>query len=485
LLFAFSFSVCMVLIASYAVGTAHGPAAAEASARREAENLALSLTDQATDTFDSADNVLLTLAQRVRALGSREADRLKLRDDLAEIVATMPRLHRLDVIDAQGHFLVSNISATPDWMPSVADRPYFRYHRSHADRTMRISGPALSRTEHTWVIFATRRFTRSNDVFAGVLIAPIAFDYFEQAYAHVDVGRFGTITLLADDGTVMMRRPPAQIGRSAAHEPLFHDPYRYSMAGWYRVGSGDAVRLVAFRRLGKYPLVVTVALAESEYLHDWYVTAIRAGLTLFVYVAFVLILTVFLTVQLARTSRAEETLARFASVDSLTGLANRREFDIVLDREWRQAVRGSRPIALLMIDVDNFKSYNDAHGHQRGDAVLAAIAGAIAATVRRSTDLPARYGGEEFAVILHDTGGDAALAIAEEVRSAVIDLALAHCGNGPGIASVSIGTASIVPTGLLETSASGLLAAADAALYDAKRAGRNRVCGRVTPYTPN
>jgi diguanylate cyclase (GGDEF)-like protein len=485
LLCVFSFFVCSALIASYAFSTVHARSTAVSTARRTAENLALSLSDQASDTFEAVNEVLVTVTQRIQAVGLGSATRAQLRDDFAELVTTMPRIHRLDVLDAHGRFVVSNISATPNWLPPLADRPYFRYHRRHADPSMHISGPGRSRTERQWVIFATRRLNRPDGSFAGVLIAPIPFDHFAQIYSHVDIGRRGAITLLADDGTIMMREPQASIGRSLGAAALFHDPYRYLAAGSYFSGSDRATELVAFHRLAKYPLVVSVALAESEYLHDWFVDAVKNAITLCVYVVFALLLTVFLNVQLGRTSRAEAELARLALVDGLTGLSNRREFDVVLDREWRRAVRDGRPLALLMIDVDHFKAYNDAYGHQQGDAVLSAIASAIATTVKRATDTAARYGGEEFAVILHDTDSNAATALAESVRRAVADLGITHAGNGPGIATISIGTASVIPARANENSPSCLIGAADAALYLAKRAGRNQVSGTQSPPVRN
>jgi diguanylate cyclase (GGDEF)-like protein len=107
-----------------------------------------------------------------------------------------------------------------------------------------------------------------------------------------------------------------------------------------------------------------------------------------------------LVAALKRRSAAESQLALLASTDGLTGLSNRRRFDDVFAREWLRAQRTKAPIALLMIDADNFKAYNDAHGHQAGDAALASIAACIASSARRASDLCARYGGEEFAVLL-------------------------------------------------------------------------------------
>lgn len=477
--------VCAVLVVSYAIAIAHARTTAVGVARREAENLALSLSDQASDTFEAVNEILLMFSQRVKTLGNGDAARLELRDELAALVATMPRVHRLDVIDARGRFLVSNISGTPEWLPSVKDRPYFRYHRSHTDPSVHISGPAQSKTEKMWVIFATRRIDDADGRFGGVLVAPIPFEYFEQTYTHVDVGRLGSIELLADDGTVMMRQPRSLIATSAAAEPLFHDPYSYGQAGTYiDAAPGDGgTRLVAFRRLGRFPLVVAVALAESEYLHDWYADAIRSGLTVLAFLVFIGCLAVGLDRQIRRSNRAEAELARLALLDSLTGLANRRFFDNMLDRWWRGSARGSLFLSLLMIDVDHFKEYNDRYGHPSGDGVLAAIAQAIDGVVRPA-DVPARYGGEEFAVILPSTGAADAARVAERLRAAIEALGVPHGGNEAGVVTVSIGIACIAPLRSDVVAPARLITAADDALYDAKHLGRNRVVVSIAPPMP-
>jgi diguanylate cyclase (GGDEF)-like protein len=177
--------------------------------------------------------------------------------------------------------------------------------------------------------------------------------------------------------------------------------------------------------------------------------------------------------QIARSKRAEEDLSRLALIDGLTGLANRRRFDELFEREWRRAERERTSLAVLMIDVDSFKSYNDVYGHSRGDAALIAIARAIAANAREPSDVAARYGGEEFVVVLPGTDAHAAVTVAERIRSAVVRLAIPHADARNGVGSVSIGVASIVPSGA--TSPAALIDAADRALYDAKRTGRDRV----------
>jgi diguanylate cyclase (GGDEF)-like protein/PAS domain S-box-containing protein len=172
----------------------------------------------------------------------------------------------------------------------------------------------------------------------------------------------------------------------------------------------------------------------------------------------------------------ENRLETLAIEDSLTGLANRRRFDERLAEEWGRAYRNRSSIALLMIDVDRFKAYNDEYGHPAGDACLRAVARIIAGEVNRTVDLAARYGGEEFAVLLPNTDAAGCARIGERIRQAIHAAGLVHAAGGPtGWVTVSVGGAACRP--ILERSAGlgALVEAADRALYAAKEAGRNRL----------
>jgi diguanylate cyclase (GGDEF)-like protein/PAS domain S-box-containing protein len=172
--------------------------------------------------------------------------------------------------------------------------------------------------------------------------------------------------------------------------------------------------------------------------------------------------------------RAEMTLQNLATKDSLTGLANRRSLDEKLQLEWKCNQRCKSSLAFILADVDHFKNYNDHYGHQKGDDCLRAVAGAIGATVFRPADMTARYGGEEFAVVMPNTDLAGAKAVAERIREAIVNLALAHCASptAPHV-TLSMGVSVTVPDA--GSSVESLIAAADAALYQAKHAGRNRV----------
>ena len=193
-------------------------------------------------------------------------------------------------------------------------------------------------------------------------------------------------------------------------------------------------------------------------------------------------------------------LRELAQIDALTGLPNRRTFNERLMAEWKLAAKLRQPVAVLMIDVDFFKKFNDHYGHVQGDACLRKVSGVLMEGTRtriessapaheaefppsfqrvagraRRADFAARYGGEEFAVLLQGADLDAALHVAERLRQGVEDLLMAHAGADWGFVSISIGVASVLP--MEKANPQNLTEAADAALYEAKRQGRNRVQG--------
>jgi len=173
--------------------------------------------------------------------------------------------------------------------------------------------------------------------------------------------------------------------------------------------------------------------------------------------------------------RSQQQLNNIARVDALTSICNRREFDLRLMNEWRRGARTGNSLALLMIDVDKFKEYNDHHGHLRGDECLVAVAQVLNSCMQRTGDLIARYGGEEFVVLLPDSDLDGALKVAQDCHTAILDAKLPHVTSNISIhVTVSIGVAAMLP--IYERSSTLLIEQADIALYQAKHNGRNRIC---------
>ena len=168
------------------------------------------------------------------------------------------------------------------------------------------------------------------------------------------------------------------------------------------------------------------------------------------------------------------TLKNLSYTDGLTGIPNRRRFNEFIELEYARARRRVSPLSLFMIDIDSFKSYNDLYGHLQGDQCLTEVAKALADTLQRPTDLLARYGGEEFVALMPDTDAAGAAVLAESMRARVEQLAIPHCSSSAAaFVTVSIGVVTHVPD--RNSDESLFLHLADLALYEAKRAGRNRI----------
>ncbi len=171
---------------------------------------------------------------------------------------------------------------------------------------------------------------------------------------------------------------------------------------------------------------------------------------------------------------ANQMLLRLSFNDALTNVANRRSFDEMYNKEWGRIQRHSRPISLIMLDIDFFKIYNDSYGHLQGDECLKQVAKAIKGTFKRPGDFVARYGGEEFVVVLTDTEIDEAIQIAESLKVNIAEQKIGFKESEVSeYVTVSMGVASINPG--QDSSSASLIKAADDVLYQAKRAGRNRI----------
>src|SRR5690606_27704657 len=247
--------------------------------------------------------------------------------------------------------------------------------------------------------------------------------------------------------------------------------------------------------LKTYPLLVAVALSKDDILATWTSHAYQ----LIVITVFLLLMLGAIGWRLIRQIHARDVaehelmlakeqleklnidLENLASVDALTGLANRRKFDATLALEFNRALRNSSSIALVMIDVDRFKQWNDLYGHPYGDVCLQRIGKILLEQTNRASDLPARYGGEEMVLLLPETDLAGAFAVAERIRLAIHALQMTHKASPSGIVTISAGVAACSPADGYQ--AAQLLQTADTALYAAKTGGRDRVCCSESPDT--
>jgi diguanylate cyclase (GGDEF)-like protein len=239
--------------------------------------------------------------------------------------------------------------------------------------------------------------------------------------------------------------------------------------------------LSAYMLFGMMHIQATViaTLLVAAYGFSGWIAGINSGQRLFdvAMSCFALVLGYCFHYSFARTQRLNwfrnMMLTDTVHRDALTNIGNRRMFDVQIERLWNQAVRTRVPIALLLVDLDHFKAFNDHAGHQAGDACLARVAGAIAMSARRPLDLAARYGGEEFVVLLFDVKRDRVEELCRELHANVAALQLPHPASGVGLhVTVSIGAACVEPQ--TDRHHEGLIQLADEALYAAKEGGRDR-----------
>jgi diguanylate cyclase (GGDEF)-like protein len=257
------------------------------------------------------------------------------------------------------------------------------------------------------------------------------------------------------------------IGKNLSHLPNMRRVLSEPSGSFTGVNAVDSIARLFVWRDGNRPLVVLVGKPWRDILQLWNTEVSRIGTVMAGLILFVLGGALFLAREIGRRAQAEDQLEEMATTDALTGLKNRRKFDTEMDEEWRRAARNKTPVALLMIDADHFKTYNDTYGHQAGDQVLVGIAICISDSVRRAGDCTARFGGEEFAVLLPGNSATDALGVAENIRRKV-----EHWSEDPTATTVSVGVASMIPVAGLDWS--HLIESADKALYAAKANGRNQ-----------
>jgi diguanylate cyclase (GGDEF)-like protein len=372
----------------------------------------------------------------------------------------------IQVFDAQGRLTIdaSTLDPAPE---NRSDEEYFRVQRDHPDAGLFISRPMLH--HGAYAIVLSRRITGADGRFLGVVAGSVRFSYFHDLFGRLHLGPEDTITVLRHDGTVIMRTPFDLdiIGQNLGDLPGIRRTLSEPSGSYSGDAAADHVPRLYVWRDGTKPLVVLVGKPWSDILGLWRKEATRIGAIMMALISFVLAVTLFLAREIGRRAQAEDKLEELATTDALTGLRNRRRFDSVIDDEWRRAVRQKTPLALLMLDADHFKTYNDTFGHQAGDEVLVGIAICISDAVRRAGDCAARYGGEEFAILLPGLSSDEALGVAETIR-----LKVQQWSGDPIVTTVSVGVASQTPAAAMDWT--GLVNAADKALYAAKANGRNR-----------
>lgn len=391
--------------------------------------------------------------------------------------AMAKHLNAIILLDEHGIVRLDSKHAFPEPI-SRADRDYFQVHKNSKKSELFISLPMITRESGVGVIAVSRRLSNPDGSFGGVVAGSVRLSYFQQLFKDAALGLNGNITLSRMDGALLMRWPyqEAMLGRNLKGGKLYQQLALARSGRFETEALTDGVRrLVVYSQIGDLPLVIGVGQSTADIYAQWNSYALTIGLLVALLCVMAAALALYLAREMTRRNAAETTLTILAATDGLTSLSNRRHFSETIDREWRRAMREGGRLALVMCDVDLFKSYNDSHGHQAGDKLLQAVGAAMNQCIKRGTDVAARYGGDEFAMLLPAASADGAVKVAEQVRDRFVDL----CDQmGIARSHLSIGVASVVPKP--EESQSALVVAADQALYRAKELGRNRI--EVAPW---
>ncbi|QVM93841.1 GGDEF domain-containing protein [Pseudomonas entomophila] len=452
-------------------------------------NLTQALATYSEGIVKQSSMILLGLVERLETEGSGVAQIERLSQLVSRQQPLMPQMSGVTIYDRDGRWLMSSNRPIPAGANS-SDRAYFIHHRDDPSPEPFIGPPIRSRSNQEWVITVSRRFNGPDGEFAGVVAVTLGIENFLRLFGKIDVGQDGAIGLSHTDGSLLVRYPfrEQDMGRNFSKSPIYAKYLVDQSVGTASFTSSlDGVeRLYAFRKSDRLPLLTTVALGKREALAAWRLEALLSLLV----VAGLLALTGVIGWMLIRAIRrritvqdqlreaqqqllvSNQQLERLAMNDALTGLANRRRFDETLALEARRAQRDDTSLALLMVDIDHFKRYNDTYGHPAGDACLQRVAQVLATCIRRPSDLLARYGGEEMAVILPNTDSGGAVTVAKQMLERLMQETIEHPGSPFGRVTVSIGASSAFGAELDRWQS--LLDAADQALYCAKGAGRNR-----------
>jgi diguanylate cyclase (GGDEF)-like protein len=438
----------------------------EALARQTLENLATTIESDVSRNIEIYDLSLKAVAGNMLLPEIATVSKAIRHLILFDHATTARHFGAIQVFDAEGRLTIDASTLDP-LSENRSEEDYFKIHRDNPGAGLFISRPMLFRGAYAIVL--SRRISDTDGGFLGVVAGSIRFSYFHELFERLNLDPDDTITVLKRDRTIMMRRPfdLDVIGKNLGTQQSWRPDNLRAGGSYAGQGPVDATPRLYVRSADSGPLFVVAGKPLSAVFELWQKEAYRIGAVVLALILFMLASTLVLAREIGRRAEAERKLEEMATTDGLTGLRNRRKFDQVIDLEWRRAMRQKTPIALLMIDADHFKDYNDSFGHQAGDQVLVGIAICISDSVSRAGDCAARYGGEEFAVLLPGASVTDALAVAEAIRVKV-----QGWSDDQAASTVSCGIASFVPTTGMDWPI--LVAAADKALYAAKAGGRNQ-----------
>ncbi|SDI96148.1 diguanylate cyclase (GGDEF) domain-containing protein [Pseudomonas flavescens] len=457
-----------------------------ATAKIAVSNIVRAAEQQAQDTVRQADNTLRDLVERVEHDGVAGEQQARMTKLMVEDVVNVEGIQGLFIYDAQGNWVANSFSQGLQ-TKNNSDRAYFIYHRDNPDAAIHIGSIVESRSTGDMVIPISRRINSAGGEFAGVALATVPVAYFQHFFERMDVDDRGVIFLALDNGELLARRPTlaALMTTNVSKGDIFTRYLPHSDSGTAVITSiVDGVkRIYAYQRLSGLPIVAAAGISYQHVFTPWREYAYRSAALIGMIILVLALLSILLYWQIqqliaaeAELNAARNALEIIAQTDSLTQLANRRGFDRALEKEWGRANRNHSDVAIILLDIDWFKQFNDHYGHLSGDDCLKQIARLIDVSVNRAGDLAARFGGEEFVILLPETDLAGALSVAEKIRSSIEQALIEHLASPLGKVTISAGV--VATTAPDKDSFAAILAEADRLLYCAKSQGRNRVEGR-------
>jgi diguanylate cyclase (GGDEF)-like protein len=441
---------------------------------------------------------------------------------LKDMATNIPWLQAISIAGANGQIRCSTKPLAVGL--NIADRAHFQ--QALGDREFALSDYLIGMTHKAPSMYAAFPAVGADKSVKAVVLASIDLEWMNKLAASAAQRPGSSVLLMDGTGTLVAASATEQdlIGKRFANLPLVHAMLAHDQGTMIGAGLDGVRRIFAYVRVPYTQARLAVGLDENA-VHDGIDRAISiaylqlAGIGIFVFIVtwvggeqlivrpirslartvmrfgrgdlsarasyeswvaeFEPLAAAFNDMAHKLATREEELhianqhLDELASLDGLTGLANRRGFDRELERVWQGAGDSREPVALMMIDIDHFKLYNDRYGHVAGDTCLRAVGETLSLVTLEHAVLVARYGGEEFALLLPGLDVTRAAALAEEARKSIEDLMIPHAEAPSGLVTISIGVESLVPEE--GQAAADLVEAADNALYAAKRNGRNAV----------
>ncbi len=456
-----------------------------------AVNLSLSQARQADDTILQTELSLREVQHQLMGEMAPGVNGAALSQTMQVLASRLPQLHELLYYDAQGKWIASSMQSISRSINN-ADREYFHYHRMNPRDSVHIGPVIRSRSTGELVIPVSLRVNDASNGFNGVLLATIRVDYFRHYYSYYELGPQDVLVLMLADSTVLYARPMSDsfIGKNLSSSHLFQTMLASSDkgSGQWRAALDGQARIFGFARSERYGLVVAAGYDKHNLLRNWIKGQVENVLLDLALLAGIALLGAYILSQARRSLRYQQELTRLrdeltavnlslenlAHADGLTGLANRRQFDLFLQQSLLDAAEHGQQLSLILMDIDYFKRYNDTYGHVAGDACLKTVASALKGLTLRSGDKVARYGGEEFAIILPGATELDALNIANAAVKAVSARNLPHDSSSIAAhVTLSAGCATFLPESD-RPEPQALIEKADEALYLAKHSGRNQ-----------